>query len=101
MRLLSFRSAAAFEAAAGFWMAGDERTNNLILSRLHDARFSDEVRSWLVMDGDAPQLALLETPLHLVLSGGSVRGAEFLAKKLGASVRQFVGPADAFAAPLN
>jgi len=100
MRLLRFRSAAAFEAAAWSWMADDERTNNLILSRLHAARFNDEVRSWLVMDGDAPQLALLETPLHLVLSGGSVQGAEFLAKNLEVEVRQIVGHApvaDAFA----
>jgi len=104
MRLLCFRSAAAFEAAAGAWMAGDERTNNLILSRLHAARFSDEVRSWLVMDGDVPQLALLETPLHLVLSGGTVQGAEYLAKNLEVEVTQFVGPAevaDAFAAHLH
>ncbi len=104
MRLLSLRSAAAFEAAAGSWMAGDDRTNNLILSRLHTARFSDEVRSWLVMDGDAPQLALLETPLHLVLSGGNVQGAEYLAKYLEVDVTQFVGPAavaDAFAAHLQ
>jgi len=93
MRLLRFRSAAAFEAAARSWMAADDRANNLILSRLHAARFSDEVRSWLVMDGDAPQLALLETPLHLVLSGGSVQGAEFLAKNLEINVTQFVGPA--------
>jgi predicted GNAT family acetyltransferase len=101
MRLLSLQSAAAFEAAAGTWLAGDKRANNLILSRLHAARFSDEVRSWLVMDGDAPQLALLETPLHLVLSGGSVQGAEYLAKHLELDVTQFVGPAevaDAFAA---
>ncbi len=104
MRLLHFRSAAAFEAAAGGWMAGDERTNNLILSRLHAARFSDDVQSWLVMDGAAPQLALLETPLHLVLSGGSAQGAEFLAENLAVDVRQFVGPAevaDAFAAHLQ
>jgi len=93
MRLLRFGSAAAFEAAAGSWMAADERTNNLILSRLHAVRFNDEVRSWLVMDGDAPQLALLETPLHLVLSGGSVQAAEYLAKDLEIDVMQFVGPA--------
>jgi predicted GNAT family acetyltransferase len=103
MRLLSFRSAAAFEAAAGSWMAADERTNNLILSRLHAARFSDEVRSWLVTEGDAAQVALLETPLHLVLSGGSLQGAEYLAQHLEEEVRQFVGPAevaDVFAAGL-
>jgi hypothetical protein len=104
MRLLHFRSAAAFEAAAGYWMAGDERNNNLFFSRLHAARFSDEVQSWLVMDGDAPQLALLETSPHPVLSIGSVQGAECLAKNLEAEVRQFVGPAevaDAFAASLH
>jgi uncharacterized protein len=104
MRVLSFRSAAAFEAAAGYWMAADERTNNLILSRLHAARFSDDVRSWLVTEGDAPQLALLETPLHLVLSGGSAQGAECLAENLEADVRQFVGPAgvaDVFAKHLQ
>ncbi len=103
MRVFRFRSAAAFEAAAGSWMAADERTNNLILSRLHAARFSDAVKSWLVMDGNAPQLALLETPVNLVLSGGSVRGAEYLAKNLEVDVRQTVGPAgvaDVFAAHL-
>jgi len=72
MRLLRLNSAAAFEAAAGSWMAADDHTNNLILSRLRSARFSDDVRSWLAVDGDEPQLALLETPLDLVLSGGSV-----------------------------
>ncbi len=104
MRLLSLRSAAAFEAAAGSWLAADDRTNNLILSRLHAARFSDDVKSWLVMDGAALQLALLEMPLHLVLSGGSVQGAECLAKNLEVDVTQFVGPAavaDAFAAHLQ
>lgn len=94
MHLLRFRSAAAFEAAAGSWMAADERTNNLILSRLHAVRFNDDVKSWLAMDGDAPQLALLDTPINLVLSGGNVRGAEFLAKNLDTEVRQFVGPAE-------
>ena len=104
MRVLRFFSAAAFEAAAGSWMAADERINNLILSRLHAARFSDDVHSWLVMDGDEPQLALLETPLHLVLSGGSVQAAEFLAKNLEVEVRQIVGHAalaDAFAEHLH
>ena len=104
MRLLRLNSAAAFEAAAGSWLAADERTNNLISSRLHAARFSDNVTSWLAMAGDTPQLALLETPLDLVLSGGSVEGAEFLADHLEAEVRQFVGPAqvaDAFAARLE
>src|ERR1700733_1337951 len=104
MRVLRFRSAAALEAAAGSWMARDGRTNNLILSRLHAARFSDDVRSWLVTEGDAPLLALIETPLHLVLSGGSVQGADYLAKHLEMEVRQFVGPAgvaDTFAAHLQ
>jgi predicted GNAT family acetyltransferase len=101
MRLLRLPSAAAFEAAAGSWLAADDRTNNLILSRLHAARFSDDVKSWLAVDGEVPQLALLETPLDLVLSAGSVPGAEFLADNLEAEVRQLVGPAavaDAFAA---
>jgi hypothetical protein len=92
------------EAAAGSWLAADDRTNNLILSRLHAARFSDGVKSWLAMEGDAPQLALLETPLDLVLSAGSVQGAEFLTDNLEVDVRQFVGPAkvaDAFAARLQ
>ena len=104
MRVLRFRSAAAFEAAAGYWMSTDQRTNNLVLSRLLDARFRDDVRSWLVMDGDAPQLALLETPRHLVLSGGIVQAAECLADGLEVDVRQFVGPAsvaDAFASRLQ
>ncbi len=104
MRLLSLTSAAAFEAAAGTWLAADTRINNLILSRLHAARFSDDVKSWLAMEGGAPQLALIKTPLDLVLSGGSVQGAEFLADNLEADVRQFVGPAgvaDAFAARLE
>jgi predicted GNAT family acetyltransferase len=104
MRLLRLHSAAAFEAAAGSWLAADDRINNLILSRLHAARFSDDVKSWLAMDGDAPQLALLETPLDLVLSGGSARGAEFLAANLEVDVRQVVGPAevaDAFATHLG
>ena len=93
MRLLRLNSAAAFEAAAGSWMAADDRTNNLILSRLRAARFSDDVRSWLAVDGDErPQLALIETPLDLVLSGGSVEGAEFLAGNLDVDVRQVVGP---------
>ena len=60
MRVLRFRSAAAFEAAAGYWMSADERTNNLILSRLHAARFSDDVKSWLVIDGDAIAIRQLE-----------------------------------------
>ena len=104
MHLLRLDSAAAFEAAAGSWLAADDRTNNLILSRLHAARFSDDVKSWLAMDGDTPQLALLETPLDLVLSGGSVRGAEFLADSVDVDVRQVVGPAevaDAFATRLQ
>ena len=104
MRLLRLTSAAAFEAAAWSWLAADNRTNNLILSRLHAVRFSDDVKSWLAMEGDTPQLALLETPLDLVLSGGSVQGAEFLADNLEAEVRQLVGPAavaDAFAARLQ
>jgi len=104
MRVLRLNSAAAFEAAAGSWLAADDRTNNLILSRLHAARFSDDVKSWLAVDGEAPQLALLETPLDLVLSGGSVEGAEFLADNLEVDVRRFVGPAavsDAFAARLR
>lgn len=104
MRLLRLHSAAAFEAAAGSWMAADNRTNNLILSRLHAARFSDDVKSWLAMTGDAPQLALLETPFDLVLSGGSVQAAEFLADNLEGEPRQVVGPAevaDAFAARLQ
>jgi len=101
MRLLRLNSAAAFEEAAGSWMAADDHTNNLILSRLRAARFRDDVRSWLAVDGDEPQLALLETRLDLVLSGGSVEGAEFLADNLDVDVRQVVGPAavaDAFAA---
>ncbi len=104
MRLLRLPSAAAFEAAAGPWLAADDRTNNLILSRLHAERFHDDVKSWLAMDGGIPQLALLETPLDLVLSGGSVQGAEFLADNLELDVRQLVGPAevaDAFAARLQ
>ena len=104
MRLLKLPSAAAFEAAAGPWLAADARTNNLILSRLHAARFSDDVKSWLAVDGEVPQLALLATPHDLVLSGGSVEGAEFLADSLEVEVRQVVGPAevaDAFAARLR
>jgi len=104
MRLLRFRSAAALEAAAGSWLAADDRTNNLILSRLSAARFSDEIQSWLALDGDAQQLALLEAPHQLVLSGGSTQGAEYLAANLDVQVRQFVGPtavADAFAAHLG
>jgi hypothetical protein len=104
MRVVRLPSAAALEAAAGSWLAADDRTNNLILSRLHAARFSDGVKSWLAMEGDAPQLALLETPLDLVLSAGSVQGAEFLTDNLEVDVRQFVGPAkvaDAFAARLQ
>ena len=104
MRLLRLPSAAAFEAAAGSWLAADARTNNLLLSRLHAARFHDDVKSWLALDGEVPQLALLETPLDLLLSGGSVQGAEFLADHLEVYVRQFVGPAavaDAFAARLQ
>jgi predicted GNAT family acetyltransferase len=104
MRLLRLPSAAAFEAAAGRWLAADDRTNNLILSRLHAARFHDGVKSWLALEGGIPQLALLKTPLDLVLSGGSVQGAEFLADHLELDVRQLVGPAavaDAFAARLR
>ncbi len=104
MRVLRLDSAAAFEAAAGYWLAADMRSNNLILSRLHAVRFSDDLNSWLAMEGDVPQLALLQTPLDLVLSGGSVEGAEFLAENLEVEVRQFVGPArvaDAFAAGLR
>ncbi len=104
MRLLRLTRAAAFEAAAGSWLTADDRTNNLILSRLHTARFGDDVKSWLAMEGDTPKLALLETPLDLVLSGGSVQGAEFLADNFEADVRQLVGPAevaDAFAARLK
>jgi hypothetical protein len=36
MRLLRLSSAAAFEAAAGRWLAADKRTNNLILRRRSD-----------------------------------------------------------------
>jgi predicted GNAT family acetyltransferase len=75
-------------------MKADERTNNLILSRLHAERFSDDVKSWLVMEGDAPQLALLETPRNFVLSGGSAQAAEYLAKDLEIDIAQFVGPAE-------
>jgi predicted GNAT family acetyltransferase len=39
-------------------------------------------------------LAMLEAPLHLVLSGGSVQGADCLAENLEVDVHQFVGPAD-------
>ena len=63
MRVLMLPSAAAFEAAAGSWLAADDRTNNLILSRLHAARFSDDVNSWLAMEGNVPQLAV---PLDMV-----------------------------------
>lgn len=104
MRLLRLNSAAAFEAAVGSWLATDDRTNNLILSRLHAARFSDDVKSWLALEGNAPQLALLETPLDMLLSGGSAPAAEFLADNLEAEARQVVGPAevaDAFAAGLQ
>lgn len=104
MRLLSFRSTAAFEAAAGSWLAADELTNNLILSRLQAARLRDQVPSWLVVNRGAPQLALLATPLHLVLSGGSARAAQCLAENLEVDVPLLVGPAevaDAFAAHLN
>ncbi len=104
MRLLRLPSAAAFEAAAGSWLAADACTNNLILSRLHAARFHDDVKSWLAVEGGVPQLALLETPHDMVLSGGSVEGAEFLAEHLEAEARQVVGPAevaDAFAARLE
>lgn len=104
MRLLRLESAAAFEAAAGSWLVADDRTNNLILSRLHAARFNDDVKSWLAMDADTPQLALLKTPLDLVLSGGSVQAAEFLADNIEGEPRQVVGPAgvaDAFAARLQ
>ena len=56
MRLVSFGAARAL--ADGNRLARDERTNNLVLSRLNDAlRLGDECRCWLFIDDNEPQLA--------------------------------------------
>jgi len=96
MRLLSFRTAVQLEAAAGSWLATDGRTNNLILSRLKAAiQHGGPADCSLVVAADEPQMALLAASPHAVLSGGSARAAEFLAKHLEVDIPQFVGPADA------
>jgi predicted GNAT family acetyltransferase len=103
MRLLSFDTARAFEAAAGPWLAGEERANNVILSVLKGAaRRGDELRGWLVDGGAGPQLALLQTPpQYLLLSEGAIPAAEWAAETLDADLPGSNGPAavaDAFAA---
>ena len=78
--MLSFSTAAALETAAGSWLAQDGRTSNLIFSRLKVAsRRGDLAQGWLVVADDAPQLVLLTTSPHPVLSGGGVKAAGCLA----------------------
>jgi uncharacterized protein len=96
MRLLSFDTAAAFEAAAGSWLARQERANNLVLSILKNAaQRADELRGWLAVDGDAPQLAFLQTPPHYVLiSEGEIGIAEWAADNINADLPGLVGPSE-------
>jgi predicted GNAT family acetyltransferase len=77
MRLIGFARAGAFRAAAEPWLAAAERDNNLLITAMVAAiQTKTPSRGWLVTSGEAPQLALFQTPSqYLLLSEGNAEAA--------------------------
>jgi GNAT superfamily N-acetyltransferase len=95
MRLIAFAKAAEFQKAAGPWLSGAERENNLLITALAGAvRQEGSSSGWLVMSGAAPQLALFQLPSqYLLLSGGEGEAAAKAAVGLDADLPGVAGPA--------
>ena len=94
MNLLSFGTAAGFQAAAQDWLASAERENNPLLTALAAARRDRLSRGWMTASGAAPQLALFQSPPHYVLlSRGSLEAARWAAETLDVELPGVFGPA--------
>jgi predicted GNAT family acetyltransferase len=95
MRLIGFARAGAFRAAAEPWLAAAERDNNLLITAMVAAiQTKTPSRGWLVTSGEAPQLALFQTPSqYLLLSEGDAEAAGRAATDVAADLPGVAGPA--------
>jgi hypothetical protein len=102
MNLLSFGTAAEFQAAAEAWLASAERENNPLLTAVAAARHDGPSRGWMIASDEGPQLALFQSPPHYVLlSRGIIEAARWAAEILDTDLPGVFGPVDlarAFAA---
>src|SRR5258708_15030043 len=94
MTLQSFHDAASMEAAAGEWLALDERRNNVMLGILR-GREHGEFHGWLLLDGNKPKLAMLRTPpFPLNLAGSDADAARTAAETLAGPFDIVHGPSE-------